>query len=1194
MILFSAIGIASAADIIIGEGTGNTTINAALANATDGDTIIVSDGTYTENIVVNKSVIIRSENGSASTVVNAASIDTHIFNVTASNVTISGFNVTGATNYSSIYVFSALNCNISDNLVSESYAGIYFYNSNDSTISNNQIGSNTIGIYLQKSANNTMVNNTMESNDYNFGTYGPNPEHFVHNIDTSNQVNGKPLYYLVDQADTQVPLDAGQVYVVSSANITVKDISISNGYEGVMLAYTNNSRVENITVSQNAGGVLLVNSDSNTLDKINAINNTYGIYLENSTDNTLTDSIIGSSGWDGISLYSSSNHNVLDNNTIDSGGCDGIYIDNSENNILSNNTIIDNPESGIDLYYSDSNSMVGNIVINNTYHGIHLNVSSYNTLTGNNASDNLKSGIYLYNVSNYNVLDDNTAINNTEKGIFLLNASNSILTNSSVSSNDYGIFLEDSTNNTLANNTMASNDFNFGVYGPELEHFVHDIDTSNMVNGKPLYYLITQADMQVPLDAGQVYVINSTNVTVRDISVSNGYHGIAFAYTSNSRIENFTASDCYRGIYMMHSDFNTIESIVTNDNIYGLEIKMSGNNLLSNSTSISNIAGLYLINSSNNDLNNIDLDSNTINGIRFSNSDNNNLTNSTANDSFIGIDISNSAFNTINNNTANTGNYYGIYIYRSDNNTLTNNTASSNEQAGIYFYYADSNTLENNTANDNDLDGIALRYSSNNVFINNTANTNSRAGFVLEGSNSNTLTDNSARGSTGDWASITANMGIESLSNEPLTTYFDEMGSIVNTEEYALFDLASSPEYQGQSASMDSRLNPTASVVSTSFGVAVGFSSDNVISSTRTTGNYYGLYTLLSANNTISDLILTNGLAQLSFVTDESMILMSGSDSNSVQFSGKANVNGYVGIVHSSVAPSSALPSPDNMLIAYSYDDSGMSNATETSVSLFRINNARWAQVPNATLNTTGNYVFANLTEFGTFGLFKDAAGSAVPTFSGSHDDSLAARIRSQGTVTDLPVTGDGEITADTVIRSSDASTTLSMSKGTKALDSYGNPVNKIIVTTPASLPANTPGEVIESGLYFDFGPSGTTFNQDVLVTMDFDPEEFEGRTPVIYTYTSEDGWIALETTIDWENGRATAMIRHFSLYALFGSDSESTQEISLEPASEITETSATAEEETSVEEKSGFGYLYWIIGIAVVLALGILTVKKK
>jgi parallel beta-helix repeat protein len=644
----------------------------------------------------------------------------------------------------------------------------------------------------------------------------------------------------------------------------------------------------------------------------------------------------------------------------------------------------------------------------------------------------------------------------------------------------------------------------------------------------------------------------------------------------------------------MNSDLNIIESVMVNSNIYGLEITMSGNNLLSNSTSISNVVGLNLIDSSYNDIISNDFDSNTPVGIRLSNSDNNNLTDNTAKDSFVGIDLTSSEFNVLINNTAGNGNFYGFYI-RSDNNTLTSNTASSNEQAGIYFYHADNNTLENNTANDNDLDGIALRYSSNNVFINNTANTNSRAGFVLEGSNNNTLIGNSAMDSTGDWAVSAAIMDIESLGTDPLTTYSDEMGSIVDTEEYALFDSASSPEYQGQSGSTDSSpISLTVSVMDASFGIAVGFSSDNVISSTRTTGNYYGLYTLLSANNTISDLILTNGLAQLSFVTDESMILMSGSDSNSVQFSGKANVNGYVGIVHSSVAPSSALPSPDNMLIAYSYDDSGMSNATETSVSLFRTDNDQWVEVPNITLNTTDNYVSANLTEFGTFGLFKDAQTSGAPVSSGSDGVSITARVRSQGTITDLPVGNDGGITGDTVIKSSNVVTTLTLYKGTKAVDPQGNPVNSIIVTTPASLPADTPREVMESGLYFRFGPEGTNFSQDVMVTMDFDPADFEGRTPVIYTYTSEDGWVPLETTVDWENGRATAMISHFSLYALFGTDSESIHEISLEPAPKDTETSDLTEEETSVEDASGFGYLYWIIGIAIVLALGVLIVKKK
>ena len=81
LVLLSCIGTVHAANIIVGESLGNDTINAAITNATDGDIIIVSDGTYIENIVVNKEVTIRAENGSANTVVHAASPD-HVFNIT--------------------------------------------------------------------------------------------------------------------------------------------------------------------------------------------------------------------------------------------------------------------------------------------------------------------------------------------------------------------------------------------------------------------------------------------------------------------------------------------------------------------------------------------------------------------------------------------------------------------------------------------------------------------------------------------------------------------------------------------------------------------------------------------------------------------------------------------------------------------------------------------------------------------------------------------------------------------------------------------------------------------------------------------------------------------------------------------------------------------------------------------------------
>ncbi len=114
------------------------------------------------------------------------------------------------------------------------------------------------------------------------------------------------------------------------------------------------------------------------------------------------------------------------------------------------------------------------------------------------------------------------------------------------------------------------------------------------------------------------------------------------------------------------------------------------------------------------------------------------------------------------------------------------------------------------------------------------------------------------------------------------------------------------------------------------------------------------------------------------------------------------------------------------------------------------------------------------------------------------------------------------------------------------------------------------------------------------MITLDFNPEEFEGRAPVIYTYTSEDGWIALETTVDWENGRATAMINHFSLYALFGTDAEDVQDTSVELASEDLSSTTVVEEDTPAEDDDSSGFFIGIIGIVIILGAVIIVVKNQ
>jgi len=183
-------------------------IQDAITAANASDTIIVRDGTYTENIDVNKRLTIRSENGPASTTVQASNMYDHVFEVTADYVNISGFTVEGvnASQFGylgGIYLENVENCNISDNNPSNNSYGIYLYNSNCNILtcntaslnswdgislyssSNNTLADNTVsnntddGIDLSSSSNNTLVNNTLVNNGY--GIYlSSSSKQFVH------------------------------------------------------------------------------------------------------------------------------------------------------------------------------------------------------------------------------------------------------------------------------------------------------------------------------------------------------------------------------------------------------------------------------------------------------------------------------------------------------------------------------------------------------------------------------------------------------------------------------------------------------------------------------------------------------------------------------------------------------------------------------------------------------------------------------------------------------------------------------------------------------------------------------------------------------------------------------------------------------------------------------------------------------
>jgi len=626
-----------------------------------------------------------------------------------------------------ILIGSSDSNNITGNIANNNnYYGIKIDSSSSNTLIDNTANSNNWdGIDLWYSGNNTLTGNTIYNNRYNFGLYGWNDTHFDNSIDISNRVDGKPIYYIKGASDMIIDsaIGAGTIYCIQCDNITVKDVTLTNNGAGVFFWKTNNSTIDNVNASNNDYGICLWNSDDNTLASCTILSNNHGIDVQNSSGNTLTD------------------NTVLSN-------CEGISLHNSGSNNLTSNNANSNTVYGIRMWNSYDNMLVSNTILK-SWEGISLRCSSSNDLISNTVSGN-DDGISLWN-SGSNLLNKNTVSGN-DNGIYLDYSSSNTLIDNSVGLNNWnGIYLWRSNYNTLTGNSMFSNRYNFGLFIWDDSYFDNNIDTTNLVDGKPIYYLNGASDMIIDstVNAGVIYCIQCDNITVKDVTLTNSGVGVFFWKTNNSKIENVNASKNDYGIFSCHSSNNSIASNTLNsNNRVGMYVYYSEDNIIHNNIASNNSNGIWLGCSNDNTISGNTVNSNTgwCGGIYVSSSNDNRLNNNIALSNEYGIRLDSSNGNTLTGNDCSDNYCCGISLSSSNDNTLTGNNASNNTYGtyngyGIYLSRSSNNVLSDNIVSKNGYYGISLRYSIYNVLMNNNASYN-RYGISLSSSNYDTLTGN--------------------------------------------------------------------------------------------------------------------------------------------------------------------------------------------------------------------------------------------------------------------------------------------------------------------------------------------------------------------------------------------------------------------------------------------------------------------
>ena len=248
---------------------------------------------------------------------------------------------------------------------------------------------------------------------------------------------------------------------------------------------------------------------------------------------------------------------------------------------------------------------ISNNKCTNNNNGIYLSKRygrSYNNCILNNiCTNNTKCGIWLAGPVGNNV--SNNTCSNNEVGILAWGDNNSI-SNNKCSNNVYAGIHISSSNNKLKGNVMVDN----GIFSS----FRNEIDTSNTVNGKPVYYWVNVNGGKIPEGAGQVILVNCSNVTVENQYLNNAYIGIEIVLSSNITVKNNTCSSNSRfGILLIWSSNNSIANNICSNNKVGINLgEDSNNNSIYLNNFINNTGNVYYCEStdlwySENDTNNV-------------------------------------------------------------------------------------------------------------------------------------------------------------------------------------------------------------------------------------------------------------------------------------------------------------------------------------------------------------------------------------------------------------------------------------------------------------------------------------------------------------------------------------------------------------------------------------------------------------
>jgi hypothetical protein len=391
------------ADVIVDQGGGGDflTIQEGIDNAIPGENVYVRDGTYYENITIDKSIQLIG-NGPATTIINASGLGNNAVNITIDGFEIQGFNITNNETFYGIYTTTGgfdIHHNEFFTIQYSIFVDISYLNQGSTTVDSMFITDNTVaggmGFYFNRIL---------------FDTPTPGSDILV----GQTVIDGNDLDY---SGSWGIVLWGYEVINMNGGTVTWRDILITN----------------NILDSSTHGGIVL----SGNMENLTDVSVMMGGYDISGNNITCGGTGIQVDWWTLQELYGTTSviaAQTMANDNIITAPTDGIQInfvnvgydmyDDASvtvGDFIIDPNIIDSGNYGVYLYlfnsayemHNDSSFMMGDITIddNDILDGgirFHVDQCAFNMydstqanlgnvmVTNNNVSSSSEQGIYLY------------------------------------------------------------------------------------------------------------------------------------------------------------------------------------------------------------------------------------------------------------------------------------------------------------------------------------------------------------------------------------------------------------------------------------------------------------------------------------------------------------------------------------------------------------------------------------------------------------------------------------------------------------------------------------------------------------------------------------------------------------------------------------------------------------------------------